>query len=107
MRPVEGRAGPRAWHATDQKTGEELSPAQTSCMAAGRRRTASPFLKGDEKEFNEWGFIEATFRHSLGPGAVRGIAPRWEREGIGEPFLPPLFHGGRPGASFLGLTLRR
>ncbi len=55
MRPVEGRAGPRAWHATDQKTSEELSPAQTSCMAAGRRLTASPFLKGDEKEFNEWG----------------------------------------------------
>ena len=40
------------------------------------------------------GFIEATFRHSLGPGAVREIAPRWEREGVGEPFFPPYFMGG-------------
>ena len=29
------------------------------------------------------GFIEATFRHSMGPGAVRWISPRWEREGVG------------------------
>jgi len=53
------------------------------------------------------GFIEATFRHSLGPGAVRGIAPRWEREGVGEPFVLPLFHGGRPRKSSLDLTLRQ
>ncbi len=53
------------------------------------------------------GFIEATFRHSLGHGAVRRIALRMGREGSGEPFFPPLFHGGRPGASFLSLTLRQ
>ena len=39
-------------------------------------------------------FIEATLRHILGPGAIRGIAPRWEREGAGEPFFRPPFHGG-------------
>ena len=31
------------------------------------------------------GFIEAIFGHSLGPGEVRGIAPLWGREEIGEP----------------------
>ena len=27
-------------------------------------------------------------------GAVPGIAKRWEREAVGEPFIPPLFHDG-------------
>ncbi len=46
--------------------------------------------------------IEETFRHRLGPGTVRGIPPRWEREGVGEPLFSSLFHGGLPGASSLG-----
>ena len=33
-------------------------------------------------------FIEATFGHTLGPGAFRGIAPRRGREEIREPFFP-------------------
>ena len=59
-------------------------------------------------EAHTFDFIEETFRHSLGPGAVRGIAPRWERKGVGEPLFPFLFHGGRPdcGWAFLVLMLR-
>ena len=50
------------------------------------------------------GFIKATFGHSLGARAVRGIAPRMGR---GEDMrrlnlLPPL--SGAPGAPALGLT---
>ncbi len=46
-------------------------------------------------------------RHSLGPGAVGGFAPWWEREEVKESFFPPLFHGGHRGASSPGLMLRQ
>ena len=49
-------------------------------------------------------FIEATFRHSLGPGAVRGISPRGRRKEVGEPFSPPLFQGGGSRHASLSLT---
>jgi len=39
------------------------------------------------------GCIEATFRHSLGPGAVRGISPGRRKE-VGNPSPPHYFRGG-------------
>ena len=54
------------------------------------RRFNKSFATSKDQFLWRLGFIEATFRHSLGPGAVRGIAPRRGREGVGEPFLTPL-----------------
>jgi len=50
------------------------------------------------------GFIEATFRHSLGPGAVRGISPRGRREEVGEPCSPPTISEGVSRRASLSLT---
>jgi len=52
-------------------------------------------------------FIKATFGHSLGPGAVRGIAPRRGREEIVEPCGRTIVGGTRLWAGFDGLELPR
>jgi len=49
-------------------------------------------------------FIEATFRHSLAPEAVRGIALRKRREEVGEPFFPPTNSEGGSRRASLSLT---
>jgi len=49
-----------------------------------------------ERDVYYWcgGFIEATFRHSLGPGVVRGICPLGRRKEVGNPSSPRYFRGG-------------
>ena len=85
-----------------------LSAARSHHDGEGESARWDPRGAGERDVYYWWGrFIEATFRHSLGPGAVCGVALRWEREGVGEPIFPPLFRGGRPGASSLSLTLRQ
>jgi len=50
------------------------------------------------------GVMEATFRHSLAAGEVRGIAPRERGEEVGEPFSLPFISVGVSRRAYLSLT---
>jgi len=76
-----------------------LSAARSHHDGEGESARWDPRGAGERDVYYWWGrFIEATFRHSLGPGAVHGISPRGRHKEVREPFSPPLLHGGCPGA---------
>jgi len=56
-----------------------------------------------ERDVYYWcgGFFQAKFRHSLGPGAVRGISRRGRRKEVGKPSPPTISEG----VSSLALSL--